>query len=200
MTHNSSPKIAYFGYGSLVNLATLRTPYISAHRARLNGWRRTWLARPKVSNSFAPVDGLAFLSVEPAEDATIDGLLVFDHRSSLPSLDEREALYDRVPIKHDDLAALDPSPISTVTELYLYVAQQPPAQSDASILRSYLDAVMQGYLEQFGEDGLERFIQTTSNFGCPIKEDRTQPLYPRSVQLSSEETALFDRLLPSKHL
>ena len=95
---------------------------------------------------------------------------------------------------------LDQIPLEPNKDIFLYVAQQPPAHSDARIIRSYLDAVMQGYLENFGEDGLINFMQTTSNFGCPIKEDRAKPLYPRSVQLSSEEIALFDWLLPSKHL
>ena len=93
MTH--SMKIAYFGYGSLVNLETLQTPYISAHRARLTGWRRAWLARPKIPGGYAPISGLAFLSAERCENTTIEGIVVVDQRSSLPSLDQREALYDR---------------------------------------------------------------------------------------------------------
>ena len=106
----SASKIAYFGYGSLVNLGSLRTPFISAHRASLRGWQRAWLARPRVENgvanrvensvenSFTPTDGLAFLSVVPAPDAVIDGLVITDHTSSLAALDEREVLYTRVNI------------------------------------------------------------------------------------------------------
>ena len=37
--------IAYFGYGSLVNRATLRTNVVGAGRARLKGWRREWQGR-----------------------------------------------------------------------------------------------------------------------------------------------------------
>ena len=97
--------ITYFGYGSLVNLETIQTPYVSAAPATLKGWRRTWLSRPAVDGSFAPVEGLAFLSVEPDSSSEIDGMLVTDHRASLPSLDAREALYSRVELVRSYLDA-----------------------------------------------------------------------------------------------
>ncbi len=188
----SASTIAYFGYGSLVNLGSLRTPYISAHRVTLTGWKRAWLARPKVAGSFASDDGLAFLSVVAAPGAQIDGLLITDHASSLASLDEREALYSRVKLNADDLHHHD-DPVAT-DDRFLYVADEPPAHGEAGILRSYLDVVMQGYLQQFGEDGLARFMQTTLNFDCPIFEDREAPRYPRATTLSRHEVELFAKL------
>lgn len=183
--------IAYFGYGSLVNLGSLRTPYISAHRVTLKGWRRIWLSRPKETGSFAAIDGLAFLSAVAAPEAEIDGMLITDHASSLKSLDEREALYSRVNINtknihhHDD--AIDPA------EQFLYVADEHPAHDQAKILRSYLDVVMQGYHTHFGTAGVERFFNTTLNFDLDIIEDRDNPLYPRATTLSEEETELFSQ-------
>ena len=38
--------VAYFGYGSLVNRATLRTEIVDMVPARLSGWRRCWRHRP----------------------------------------------------------------------------------------------------------------------------------------------------------
>lgn len=189
----STSTIAYFGYGSLVNLGSLRTPYISAHRATLRGWKRVWLARPKVQNSFAVTDGLAFLSVVADTDAQIDGMVITDHESSLPALDEREALYSRVSIVTDDLSYHDEP--CAVTQQFLYEADEPPARDGAEILRSYLDVVMQGYLGHFGEDGLQRFINTTLNFDCAIREDRDDPLYPRATTLTVEEKRVFAALL-----
>jgi len=185
-------QIAYFGYGSLVNLGSLRTPYISAHRATLRGWKRAWLARPKVENSFAPTDGLAFLSVVPAAGAEIDGVVITDHASSLAALDEREALYTRVDIDTADLTYHDQP--TAISEQFLYEAEQPLAHDGAEILRSYLDVVMQGYLPHFGESGLYRFMETTLNFDCAIKEDRDNPLYPRATTLTVVEKALFAQL------
>ena len=186
---DSDSTIAYFGYGSLVNLGSLRTPYISAHRATLKGWKRSWLSRPKVEGSFAADEGLAFLSVVRAADAEIDGLLIIDHATSLPSLDKREVMYERTPIEAADLRFHDEVP--ETGSQFLYVAEQPAATQQSHILRSYLDVVMQGYLKQFGEQGLQRFIATTLNFDIPVREDREEPLYPRATALTDEEISLF---------
>ncbi len=184
--------IAYFGYGSLVNLGSLRTPYISAHRATLRGWKRAWLARPRVENSFAATDGLAFLSVVPSAGSEIDGVVITDHASSLAALDEREVLYSRVDIDAADLTWHDDP--AQISRQFLYEADQPLAKDGAEILRSYLDVVMQGYLQHFGEAGLHRFMETTLNFDCAIREDRDAPLYPRATILSADEKSLFASL------
>jgi len=174
--------IAYFGYGSLVNLGSLRTPYISAHRATLKGWKRAWLSRPKVEGSFAARDGLAFLSVVASPEVEIDGVLIIDHASSLPELDKREVMYARTAIDVSALQFHDETP--QLDSQFLYVAEQPAATPESHILRSYLDVVMQGYLHHFGEEGLHRFMETTLNFEIPVKEDRDEPLYPRATTLS----------------
>ena len=181
--------IAYFGYGSLVNLGSLRTPYISAHRATLKGWKRCWLSRPKVAGSFASDDGLAFLSVVADAGAEIDGLVIIDHTSSLAALDEREVMYSRTDIPLGALQFHDETP--EADNHFLYVADQPVATQQSHILRSYLDVVMQGYLQQFGEDGVQRFVDSTLNFDIPIREDREVPLYPRATRLGDEESRFF---------
>jgi len=188
----SQSTIAYFGYGSLVNTHSLRTPYISCHRVTLRGWARIWLSRPGVKGSFANDDGLAFLSVTPSAQSEIDGLLIVDHATSLPALDEREALYSRVVIDEDALTFHDDKP--DTQDCFLYVADEVAASAEASILRSYLDVVMQGYLHQYDEAGVERFLQTTQNFEIPVFEDRHEPKYPRATQLTSDEQTLFDKL------
>ncbi len=183
--------IAYFGYGSLVNLGSLRTPYISAHRVTLNGWKRIWQTRPADPGSFAVTDGLAFLSAVQTDNAKIDGMLITDHASSLKSLDERESLYSRVTLNPNDLHHHDEK-VNTPDQ-FLYVADEYPAGSNTKILRSYLDVVMQGYFQHFGEQGLEDFFSTTLNFDLEIQEDRDKPLYPRATHLNSDELALFSK-------
>jgi len=178
----TQPTIAYFGYGSLVNLGSLRTPYISAHRATLKGWKRTWLSQGDMPD-------MALLSVVEAQDAEIDGLLIIDHADSLPDLDKREAQYSRVTLDNKKIT-LHESQIKTDSK-FLYVADQLPTTSENKIARSYLDVVMQGYLHQFGEDGLQRFIDTTVNFDIQIIEDRKRPLYPRATQLTEQEKKIF---------
>ena len=186
--------IAYFGYGSLVNLGSLRTPYISAHRATLKGWQRKWLSRPAEPGSFATREGLAFLSVVKSADSEIDGMLITDHSSSLASLDKREALYSRVTIDAVDMHMHDED--LDIPERFLYVADELPIvenSGETKILRSYLDVVMQGYLNHFGVEGIKRFYATTQNFELSILEDRKQPLYPRATTLTDEEKSIFSR-------
>lgn len=183
--------IAYFGYGSLVNLESLRTPYISAHRAKIKGWKRIWLTRPYEPDSFAASEGLAFLSVTPAPDSEIDGMIITDHATSLAALDKRESLYTRVNIDNTDITLCDDE-INTADK-FLYVADEHPADKNSQILRSYLDVVMQGYHFHFGLTGLEHFFATTLNFDLDIHEDRKDPLYPRATRLTPEEEKIFAR-------
>lgn len=185
----SAATIAYFGYGSLVNLGSLRTPYLSAHRATLTGWQRIWLARPHEPGSFAASEGLAFLSVITASNTKIDGMLITDHASSLDALNERESLYSRVNLDTTDLHFHDEE-INT-KDRFLYVADDHPADNNSRILRSYLDVVMQGYYQHFGTAGLDRFFSTTLNFDLDLLEDRDKPLYPRATQLSKVEKTIF---------
>ncbi len=192
----SSANIAYFGYGSLVNLGSLQTPYISAHRVTLKGWNRIWMARPKEQGGFAQLDNLAFLSVVSAPEGQIDGMLITDHASSLTSLDERESLYTRVDIDQADLHHHDEN--LELEHQFLYVADKYPAPDETKIPRSYLDVVMQGYHHHFGIQGLQSFFDTTLNFDLSILEDRDNPVYPRATQLTNAEKALFNKFRPVK--
>jgi hypothetical protein len=200
--------VGYFGYGSLVNRATLRTEIVAAFPARLNGWRRTWRPQPVMAhaavpgadpaigggagNAFTP----ALLTAHRAPQAAIDGLLVIDLRVNLPAVDARERHYHRRDIGPGDLEFYGSAPdIGCALHVYEARNELPSAEGATPILRSYLDAVMQGFCTEFGEDGLMRFVAETDDFHTPIHEDRHAPLYPRSVQLSAREIDLFDAAL-----
>ncbi|WP_420409715.1 gamma-glutamylcyclotransferase family protein [Hoeflea sp.] len=204
--------VAYFGYGSLVNRATLRTGIVAAHRARLKGWRRTWRSRPVGGPSPSRSDSAgvtpSFLSAGRVADAAIDGLLIIDYAHNLAAVDAREFHYHRRRISLDDLEFAAPSGLAGNNErerqglgsgiaLYVYEGRTdlPHAPGPAPILRSYLDAVMQGFLREFGEAGVHRFVAETDAFHTPIHEDREAPLYPRAVTLSADEADLFDAAL-----
>ncbi|MGB7286596.1 MAG: gamma-glutamylcyclotransferase family protein [Salaquimonas sp.] len=193
----SDQLIAYFGYGSLVNLQTLRTAYVGATPARLKGWRRHWQARPGVAGgaqTFSP----ALLSVHRAGplNVHIEGMLIVDHLKHLGDLDEREAHYDRVLIGEDLIAPEDNSLLNSIPpdQRFVYVGRKTEAETSA-LLQSYLDAVMAGFLHTYGESGVMNFIHTTIGFDRHIIEDRKEPIYPRSVQISDSEAIWFDKLL-----
>lgn len=181
--------IAYVGYGSLVNLQTHRTPSIGALPIKLNGWRRQWCLRNSEGGARP-----ALLSGVACSKSQIDAVLVYDHISSLPSLDAREGLYDRLELARADIECAEPI---HDCPLYIYRAQDlRPAQPSCNfLLQSYLDAVFQGHEDQFGAGAIARFIETTDHWGLPLNRDRDAPLYPRPVEISHAQSHDFDQTL-----
>jgi hypothetical protein len=181
--------VAYFGYGSLVNRATLRTEIVDMVPARLSGWRRCWRPRPDM-----PGFPAALLTVRREPGACCDGVLIVDRAENLASVDAREARYRRVGLNAAELALS--RPLGDDVPIYIYEADpdMPPHREPPLILQSYLDAVMQGFLNVHGEAGLRRFLSETEGFDTPLMADRAAPVYPRAVRLTDAETALFDAL------
>lgn len=187
--------VAYFGYGSLVCRATHRTDILAAVPARLKGWRRHWRPRPDM-----PGFPAALLSVRQDESSICDGLLVFDRMENLAAVDAREARYRRIEIADGDLELLAPAPYRCLT--YVYVAEDhlPPHPEPPRILRSYLDAVLLGFLSEHGEEGLARFLTETEGFEVGIHDDRAEPIYPRAVSLDDAQRRRFDGVLSGRGL
>lgn len=185
--------VAYFGYGSLVCRATHRTEIVHAVPARLRGWRRTWRPRPDM-----PGFPAALLTVREEAGAGCDGLLVFDRAENLAAIDSREARYRRVALAPDTLEIYGQWPADC--PIWVYVAQEelPVHKEPPTILQSYLDAVMLGFLEEHGEEGLDRFLAETQLFDLPIHADRQAPIYPRAVPLDADLAGRFDALLAAR--
>ena len=55
--------------------------------------------------------------------------------------------------------------------------------------------VVQGFLREYGIDGVQRFFDTTRGWDTPILNDRAAPKYPRAQELTAQETALVDQHL-----
>lgn len=192
---SDSAVVAYFGYGSLVCRATHRTDILAAVPARLKGWRRHWRPRPDM-----PGFPAALLSVRPDLGSICDGLLVFDRAENLAAVDAREVRYRRIEIADGDLELLAPAPYRCLT--YVYVAEDhlPPPPEPPRILRSYLDAVLLGFLTEHGDDGLARFLAETEGFDVGIHDDRADPIYPRAVSLDDAHRRWFDDVLSGRGL
>lgn len=164
---------SFFGYGSLVNLATHSYP--NARKAQARGWARAWLCTSERD--------FAFLSAVPRQGGEIDGLIADVPNGDWAALDRREDGYDRV-----DLDAQ--------TAIYAIPPHSShPASARHPILLSYLDVVIQGYLTHFAEAGALRFFETTGGWTTPVLDDRAAPLYPRAQILTARETALVDNAL-----
>lgn len=173
----------FFGYGSLVNRDTHH--FDGVHPARLTGWRRVW--------RHTALRRVAYLTVVPDEECSIDGLIAEVPQQDWAALDLREAAYDRVTVLHQ---VSHPLPHRPEIAVYAIAAGRHGRPSQAGpVLLSYLDVVVQGYLREFGAAGVQRFFDTTDGWDAPILDDRTSPLYPRHRPLLADERALTDRHL-----
>ncbi|WP_179378575.1 gamma-glutamylcyclotransferase family protein [Jannaschia marina] len=161
----------FFGYGSLVNRQT--HVYPGAKRMRVAGWRRVWRA--------TPINHVSFLTGEPCEGSVIEGLSADVPMGDWAALDLRETGYLRAKLPEGPQIYHIPHDLHG------------PADGPRPILQSYLDVVVQGFLREFGEEGVARFFDTTAGWETPIRNDRGAPEYPRAQTLSAEEMALVDR-------
>lgn len=195
MSSGADKRVAYFGYGSLVNRTTLRTAYIDIFPAALNGWRRHWQGRTLAARTIGEdMPDLTLLSVHRDDACAIQGAMVVDLLANLPAVDERESGYQRVALSRDQITVS--AGASLPDELYVYVADVPEAEVGGEfLLQSYLDAVMQGFHTLYGPDGVRHFVETTKGFQRPVIQDRDTPVYPRSVILNDGEAELFDAAL-----
>ncbi|KPP83788.1 MAG: putative protein involved in cation transport [Rhodobacteraceae bacterium HLUCCA08] len=173
---------AFFGYGSLVNRAT--HDYADPHPATLTGWRRVWK-----HSSRRPV---AFLSVEPCDATELLGLIAQVPGADWAALDAREQAYIRRDVTHQVRHALAPRSTALYQAARGHIA---PPSTEHPILLSYLDVVVQGYLNTHGADGARHFFATTAGWEGPVLDDRPAPLYPRHQYLDPRERKLVDNAL-----
>ncbi len=173
----------FFGYGSLVNRAT--HDYAESFPARLKGWRRAWRRMPHRA--------LCYLTAQEAPGAEILGLAAPVPARAQEALDRREQAYGRLDVSR---ATAHEGPQGTRIELHVLPegTHGDPGEENA-ILLSYLDVVVQGYLQVFGADGVAHFLATTEGWLAPVLDDRAAPVYPRAQVLSAAERRLVDRAL-----
>lgn len=171
----------FFGYGSLVNLAT--HDYADPQPAHLSGWRRVW-RRTSLRDA-------AFLSVERRDGAEIAGIVARVPGADWTALDAREAAYARrdVTDKVHHPSRRAPVAVYEVQDNLL------SDRTDHPILQSYLDVVVQGYLRVFGLEGANAFFDSTAGWDTPILDDRATPIYPRAQRLTDDERDFIDDAL-----
>ena len=157
-----------FGFGSLVNPATHEFEIEEA--LTLPDSVREWVT--------APMHDQAFLSLADADGHAVAGVIMRVPPSHHDSLDAREAGYSR----HD----LSDGVIT-------YRARPEPRDTAKPILMSYLDVVIQGFLEQLGEDAAQGFFTSTRNWDHPVLNDRENPRYPRFQTMSDGQADFVDQ-------
>ncbi len=170
----------FFGYGSLVNRAT--HDFAQSQPAQITGWRRAW--------RHTGLREVAFLSAVRDASAQIDGLIAAVPGADWAGLDAREWAYERHKVCHqvthqagDDL------------QVHVYAVpdhRAAPPSTRHPILLSYIDTVVQGYLQVYGVAGAERFFATTDGWDTAILNDRADPRYPRAQRVTDAERDFID--------
>ena len=170
----------FFGYGSLVNVAThIYRPFAPA---QCKGWRRVW--------RHTPARDLAYLSVQQDDGCQIDGLIAAVPDANWAVLDLREGGYSRSVVEPQSIT--HQADVGSVHIYHVTDFDTPAPQQKSSILLSYLDVVVTGYLSVFGIGGVDDFFATTDGWDAPILNDRSKPIYPRHVETTAEQRALVD--------
>ncbi len=165
-------ELAVFGYGSLVDAASLAEtvgrPVEIASAARLHGWRRTWgLARDNQASekTFALADGTRprfclGLDVVPDEDAPPpNGALIVLTDAELDRLDLREIRYERVDITAQIEADVGFERVITYCARAEHRAPS-PHEPGTVLISTYLEAVERAF-DVLGPGHLDRFRETT---------------------------------------
>ena len=173
----------FFGYGSLVNRNT--HAFTPIHRSHITGWRRIWQR--------APNRPAAFLSVVADSKAEIEGVIAPVPNDDWVALDAREFSYARLAVT--DTVRHEASDVRDISIYAIPPEQAARPDSDHPILLSYVDAVLQGYLREFGEAGATRFFETTEGWDTPVRNDRPDPIYPRAQKLTARERGFVDDML-----
>jgi len=183
-----------FGYGSLVNERTRRTKKQRLY-VELDGWRRNWGHRVVAQGI-----EISSLTISPSDQDSIQGVITAETVCTLAEIDKRETHYKREEVE-DDVILLSKAParLSLNNKIYIYVSKNLDPDERfherRPILQSYLDCILDGYYRHFGPEGAARFIATTDGWERPIKNDRSNPLYPRALQYSQKTIKLFDELV-----
>lgn len=169
----------FFGFGSLVNTSTHK--YVAVTPATVNGWERAWVNNDNYDH--------AFLSVTPDTSTAIQGLMAEVPGDDWAELDLREAGYKRRVLQpaewqqtHSNKRAAGALKLkSGLTDVQMYQHASGDFASDQKpILWSYLETVLYGYHQWFGDEGVHGFIATTRAW-VNIFDDRQAPQYPRYV-------------------
>lgn len=186
--------IYYFGYGSLVNRQT-RPPQEPSTPATLSGWRRIWNHRVTHPSREQPCTSLSIEALASHETGSIEGVLVPIMEKDLPQLDERESGYERLALPTEAFTCANPISTEVVMVYQSLPTNQFLADVEHPVLQSYVDCVMDGYHNQYGMDGLERFMSSTVGWQKPLLDDRESPFYPRAVLIDDKKLSLFDEMI-----
>lgn len=189
--------ITYFGYGSLVNAATIPAA-AEMTPGTLRGWVREW----RVCGEGEDGQGRCALSIRPEPGAEICGVMVREPKARLAALEQREQRYQKIEGQGPAFSC-DAQRAPGPEDLFVFAAAPEHRRWGSAthpILQTYLDCVLAGFDRLWGEAGIAHFLDTTDGWHVPILRDRAAPRYPRAVQLDEATRGRIDRALAGRDL
>lgn len=160
-----------FAYGSLMIAESLSKGIgrdvepAEMRPAILKGYRRLWRARAPVRPEVLDrVVAGVFLDLEPAPGHYVNGLLFETSEAEIASLRLREAQYDEVDLTEQILVEDRPHSVVTFMASEAFRTEQDGLESLVPL--KYQRRVLQA-AEQFGQEFLEEFIETTERPSIP---------------------------------
>jgi cation transport regulator ChaC len=173
---------ALFGYGSLVNRAsleaTLGRKVDGLSFAHVKGWQRDWSVavgnlnsseRFELRPSGGVPDLVLALNLSPSTKEQLhwpNGVLVEVNESEIEQLDAREAHYNRVDITDDILGTHDYEKVFTYIGKSDYI---PSSDKPAVVPASYLRLVLEGFAS-VGDEAAKHFHLTTTPTQAEVVE------------------------------
>jgi cation transport regulator ChaC len=157
MKQAGAEKIAVFGYGSLVNLASLHQtigrPPETTHYVNLQGWTRDWtiaVANDSLQGRYVHAhdstlpDHILALNIQrnPASAFGVNGVLFDATKADLQNLDAREFCYKRIDVTNDILGNHPFTKIYTYVGLATFLVKP---EQHAVIPQSYEQVVAEGF-------------------------------------------------------
>lgn len=178
-----------FGYGSLVNSATLPAG-VGLQRGSITGWVRQW-RNPRIVSTGT----ICGLTVARRHGIVLQGA-VFQADSELEtSLSIREGEDELV---REGVTLLDSGSTLTADLFVTPTSKLVWANDDCPICVSYLDCILQGFLRLYDRLGVENFLDSSEGWHLPLCHDREEPRYPRAIMLDPSERALIDDCLRAR--
>lgn len=183
-----------FAYGSLLSHYS-RTHYsgITAKpvSATIQGWSRSWCAA-------YPDERATYAGAIVDKASELDGILIATEKDQ--GLAEREREY-RFTELHRDGLNYDGRELTLTSSDRIFIcetiAPKPPSPQ-LPLPQSYIDTCLIGSFELNGIEGIERFIDQTTDWDCVWLNDRDSHIYPRSSRVSTSIAKQFDYMLEQK--
>lgn len=195
MTTTSAANTYIFGYGSLLQLESLKATVPSARNLRpvyIKGFRREFTLWDSIGWTETNLDlaGIPFCGVDvcPVNDknSLVNGVVFEVSEADLPALLEREKEYELVEVTAYDFTTHKP-----VGTCMVFSANRQTGEYDfnSAAQKRYLDVCLEG-AEQYGEEFLSQFILTTFIGDKSLNRISTLNIKPTTFRKSTKTAEL----------